>query len=210
MKVSSHFAFLIFFFALSLFPIHAQNFHAGALFGVNASQVSGDNYSGFNKAGLLAGLYTNVNIGRQLNLQAEINYSQKGSRRNPITDQGDTDFFLLRLDYIEVPIMGRWEVNRFTFETGFYFGQLIREELEDENGPFEIPEQLNQFKSTDLGALLGINFNFTDNLIMNWRYSNSLIPAREHDSGEQFRFNSGMFHSYLSFSFRYEFLGSNE
>lgn len=196
--------------SLTISKTFAQNFHAGALLGVNASQVSGDNYSGFNKAGLLLGMYSNVNVGRELNLQAEINYSQKGSRRNPNTDLGDTDFFLMRLDYIEVPVMGRWEKNRFTFEAGFYFGQLINEELEDENGPFEIPEQLNQFRSTDLGGLIGFNFNFTDNLIMNWRYSNSLYPVRDHDSGEQFRFNSGMYHSYLSFSFRYEFLGSND
>lgn len=198
---------LALFFNLSL---SAQDFRAGALAGINASQVSGDGYSGFNKAGLLVGGFVNVDMNLKLNLQMEINYSQKGSRRNPLTDQGDTDFFLLRLDYIEVPIMARWSQNKFTFEAGAYVSQLVNEYLEDENGPFSIPPQLNQFNSTDLGGLFGINFNFTDNIIMNWRYSNSFIAVRKHDSGEQFRFNDGMFHSYLSFTLRYEFFGSDE
>ena len=45
---------------------------------------------------------------------------------------------------------------------------------------------------------------------MNWRYNNSFIPVRDFDSGAQFRFNSGMFHSYIGVSLRYEFIGEDE
>ncbi len=200
--------FLLLF--ISFQGLFAQTFHIGMLAGVNTSQVSGDGYSGFNKAGILVGGYANLALNERTRLQFEINYSQKGSRRNPDTENGDTEFFLLRLDYIEVPIMASWELNKFTFEAGAYLGQLVNEYLEDENGIFDVPPEINQFKSIDMGGLVGINFKFTETLIMNWRYNNSLIPVREHDSGEQFRFNSGMFHSYFSFTLRYEFIGSNE
>lgn len=202
-----HYYFLIFILISYLESFHAQSFNAGALAGVNASQVSGDGYSGFYKAGINAGLYSNIDVSQKVNLQFEINYSQRGSRKNPNTEKGDTDFFLLRLDYIEIPVMTRFKNNRFTYETGLYYGQLIHNYLEDENGPFEVPEPLNDFKNYDVGALIGINFNFSQHIIMNWRLSQSILPVRDHDSGENWRFDSGLLHTFLSFTMRYEFIG---
>lgn len=187
--------------------VSGQSFNAGILAGINGTQISGDGYGGFNKAGMLLGFYTDIDVSQNLNLQFEINYTEKGSRRNPDTENGDTDFFLLRLDYIEIPVMARWNLKKFKFESGVYYGQLIGEYIEDENGEFSIPDQLNQFKSFDFGGLVGVNFNFTKHLIMNWRYSNSFIPVRDYDSGARFRFNSGMFHSVISLSIRYELIG---
>lgn len=189
--------------------LQAQNFNAGILAGVNASQVSGDGYGGFNKAGLIVGVYTDIDVSQKINLQFEINYSQKGSRENPDTEQGDTDFFLMRLNYIEVPIMARYKNNRFTFEGGMYYGQLVDEYLENQDGPFEIPQELNKFRTYDVGALLGMNFNFTENIIMNWRYNMSVLPIRDHDSGASWIFDAGMLHQYVSFTMRYEFIGGN-
>jgi len=186
----------------------AQNINIGALAGVNASQVSGDGYGGFNKAGLLIGVYSNFDISQKVNLQFEINYSQKGSRRNPKTDKGNTDFFLLRMNYVEIPVIARVQKNSFTFEGGFYYSQLVYDYLENENGPFDIPEEFNQFNDFDTGFLIGVNFNFTESLIMNWRYSNSIVHFREYDSEAEFQFDSGMFHNYLSFTLRYEFIGN--
>jgi len=190
--------------------VSAQNINIGALAGVNASQVSGDGYIGFKKAGILVGLYSNFNISEKLNFQFEINYSEKGSRRNPKTDEGDTDFFLLRMNYVEVPMMLRYQKKRFNYEAGLYYAQLVSDYLEDENGRFEIPEQLNQLKGSDVGFLLGLDFYFTETIIMNWRFSTSILPVREFDSGASFRFDSGLLHHYLSFSMRYEFIGKGD
>lgn len=189
---------------------NAQNFNAGVLAGINASQVAGDGYSGFNKAGILVGLYSNIDLSDKINLQFEINYSEKGSRKNPNTAKGDTEFFLLRLNYIEIPVMARVRHKRFTFEGGVYYGQLVNDYIEDENGPTEIPPEFNQFKDFDFGGLIGINFNLTENIIMNWRYSNSIIPTKEHDSGAAWWFNRGTYNNYMSFSLRYEFIGGNQ
>lgn len=185
----------------------SQSFNAGILAGVNASQVSGDGYSGFNKAGVLVGLFSNIDLSDKINLQMEINYSQKGSRHNPKTDEGDTDFFLMRMNYIEVPVVARTSYKRFKFEAGAYYSQLISYYLEDENGQFDIPEQLNQFNPYDVGIIGGIYFNFTENLIMNWRYNNSVLRFREYDSEASFLFDSGMFHHYISINLRYVFYG---
>ena len=184
-----------------------ESFNAGVLAGINASQVSGDNYGGFNKAGMLFGLFSNVNVSQKLNLQIELNFSQKGSRKNPKTDEGDTDFFLLRMNYIEIPLMLRTDYKRFKFEGGGYYSQLINYHLEDENGEFDIPEELNQFNNNDIGFLVGVYFKFTESLVMNWRFSNSIVDFREFDSSGRFLFNTGMFHHYMSINLRYVFYG---
>lgn len=194
---------------LSLFSF-SQNINIGILAGVNASQLSGDGYSGFKKAGILIGGYSNFDVSEEFNFQFEINYSQKGSRKNPKTDEGDTDFFLLRMNYVEVPAMIRYKKKKFIYEAGLYYAQLVGSYLEDENGRFEIPEQLNQFKNDDYGFLLGFDFSVTENIIMNWRYSNSILAVREYDSGANFWFDSGLIHHYLSFSMRYEFIGGKD
>lgn len=186
-----------------------DNIKIGAIAGVNASQVAGDGHSGFDKAGLVLGGFADFNVSEKLNFQFEIIYSQKGSRKNPKTDKGDTDFFLLRMNYIEVPLMIRYKNNKFTYEAGVYFGQLLNSFLEDENGPFEIPPERNQLLKSDLGLLIGLNYNIFEHLIMNWRFSNSIIPVRKFDSGESFRFKSGLMHTYLSFTLRYEFFGKS-
>ena len=202
---------ILFILLLSISNISfSQSFNAGILTGINASQISGDGYQGFNKAGLLIGAYTNIDISEKVNLQLELNYSQKGSRDNILPSEGDTDFFLLRLNYIEIPVLARFKYKKFIFEGGLYYAQLISEYLEDENGPFEIPEELNQFKNFDFGGSIGIYFSLTENLLMNWRFSNSITNVRDYDSGENFRFNTGMFNTYMSFTLRYEIYGEGK
>lgn len=198
--------FVIFLISFS-FVSFSQNINVGVIAGVNATQVAGDGYSGFNKAGINVGGFADFDISKKLNFQFEILYSQKGSRKNPKTSEGDTEFFLLRMDYIEIPLMLRFENNKFTYEAGAYYGQLVNSYLEDENGPYTVPSNLNQLLDRDLGLLIGLNFNFTEHLIMNWRFSNSIIPVRKFDSGESFRFKSGLMHTAFSFTLRYEFFG---
>ena len=201
--------FFILILCLGVLSVTSQNIKIGAIAGINASQVGGDGLSGFNKAGLVLGGFADLDVSEKINVQFEIIYSQKGSRKNPKTDEGDTEFFLLQMDYIEVPIMVRYRNKKFTYDGGFYVGQLVNDHLEDENGPFSIPPRFNQLKDQDFGVLIGLNFNFTENIIMNWRFSNSLVNVREFQSGENFRFRGGLVHTYFSFTMRYEF-GASE
>jgi hypothetical protein len=198
---------------------YSQVFNAGVKAGVAASQISGDGYSGFNKAGIIIGGFARINLKDRSHLQFEITYTQKGSRRNPKTDQGDVDFFLLRLNYIEIPLLYLYDYKNFTFEVGPYFSTLISQHIEDEFGTVNIPNGNNQFKDFDLGLSAGIAFNFTEELIMSWRFSNSIVPVRDFDSKDAIiqqlpgqsplkRFDTGMYHTYLSFTMNYKFGGN--
>ena len=200
---------LLLFLVLQSTSIHAQQFSVGASFGVNASQISGDGYSGFNKAGISAGLFSTTRINENFDFQFEINYTERGSRKNARPSEDDNDFFLLRMPYVEIPFMIRYHKNKFTYEAGLSYSRLLSYYLEDENGSFEIEPQLNQFNNNDFAFLFGVNFNFTDNLIMNWRFNTSFLPFREYDSGSnELPFDAGMYHHYVGFVMKYQFLGS--
>jgi len=198
---------LLFFITITL---SAQQFRAGASFGINASQISGDGYSGFNKAGITAGVFSNTKISDILDLQFEINFSEKGSRKNARPDKNDNDFFLLRMPYIEIPLMLQYHKKKFTYEAGFSYSRLISYYLEDEDGTLDLEPQLNQFNTADFAFLLGVNFDLTEHLKMNWRYNNSIIPFRKYDSGGRLLFDSGMYHHYIAFTLRYQLYGTNE
>src|SRR5690606_12816075 len=114
MKHLYFFAFVFFSFTMAT-SSYGQSFNAGILAGINDSQVAGDSYSGFNKAGILVGLYSDIDIISKINLQFEINYSQKGSRKKANTDEGDTEYFLLRFDYIDILVMTIVKNLKFNF-----------------------------------------------------------------------------------------------
>src|SRR5258706_10632378 len=90
------------FFILITNLIYAQNFNAGLRFGIDGSQVNGDNLSGFNKAGIIAGAYVSRKFSDLISLQMEMVYIQKGSRKP--TDMNNS-YYRLRVHYIEVPVL---------------------------------------------------------------------------------------------------------
>lgn len=77
--------------------------------GVVGSQVDGDTYEGFNKAGITAGLFVNRKLSDLFSLQLEMNYIQKGSRK-PLDD--NNTYYLMRVTYIEVPVLLQWHAGK--------------------------------------------------------------------------------------------------
>ena len=53
---------LLFFCGILTYNTNAQSFGGGIIAGASTSQVAGDLLGGFNKIGILAGAYTNLNI----------------------------------------------------------------------------------------------------------------------------------------------------
>src|SRR5689334_21238513 len=84
---------------------YAQNFHAGLLAGISTSQVDGDNLAGYHKVGIKGGVFVNRQLSEKFALQLEIEFLQKGSRK-PV-DTIENTFFLMRLNYIDVPLLAR-------------------------------------------------------------------------------------------------------
>jgi hypothetical protein len=194
-----------FFLSANSFAQETQKpneFKTGILGGLSTSQISGDNLGGFRKFGIHAGLFTRYVFTEKYSAQFEISFIQKGSRKTMDPDNNDYTFYQLHLNYIEVPLLFKYKHKGFVFEAGPYAGYLINFKEENENG--ELPVTRNFYKH-DIGGAIGINYDFTTHLQMNWRYTNSWLPVRPHLSEAGFRLNRGQLNSVMSFTLHYQF-----
>ena len=119
-------------------PVAAQQFKAGILGGIATTQVDGDTYSGYGKAGIFAGAFVTKQFlpSGKWSASFAITYLQKGSRKIPHPDKGDYADYLLKLDYAEVPLLvqydfavsdsaGEHKMN-FALFGGIALGALVR------------------------------------------------------------------------------------
>lgn len=196
---------------LSIQPATAQRFRSGLKAGIAASQLSGDNLSGFHKAGIIGGALVQRDITEKLSYQFEIIYIQKGSRKAMDPDKGDNTFFLLRLNYVEVPVLLQFRKDKFIYEAGLMFGRLLSSSVENESGyyPMLHPES-RPFYKQEVSAGIGISYPVFHNFYMNWRITNSILPVRGHQGNATYRFNRGQYSTVLQFTFNYYIEGKKK
>ena len=189
----------VFLTFLSLFTF-SQNFKGGIIAGIATSQVSGDALGGFHKAGLYLGVFTQLPISSISNIKMEMNYIQKGSNNPKISENFLSD---ISTSYIEVPISFNYYQNEIMcFEVGLQTALLLKFSDNDLYGP--IPnDQSIPFNKVDVGAFVGMNYHLTDNVLLNSRISNSILPVRPHASGAIYKLNRGQYNSVLSFTLHY-------
>lgn len=194
---------LIIVFVFSFQMLRAQNFHAGVIAGISATQVAGDALSGFNKAGVIAGGFVNRSLSEGTSLQMEIFFIQKGSRM-PVQPDNDNKFYVMRLSYFDVPLLFQWQaIPKFNIEFGPSIGALVFSEEENERGVFTADPP---FKKIDLSGNIGFSYPLTEKLFFNSRFSNSIIPIRYVAFGYQFLgFDPGQYNTVLAFTLHYQF-----
>ena len=184
----------------------AQQFHGGVMAGLVGSQVAGDTWSGYKKAGIFAGGYVNLDIGTVSALQLELTYFQKGSRENP-TEKNGYQSYLLRLNYIEMPILYQYKTGRFTIEVGpsagflmGYYESVNQEVISDRQyyvKPARVTLQIN----------LGFQFALTPKIGVDFRTNNSLLNIYSQKQSGDFRrfFDQGRYNDSLVISMFYKF-----
>lgn len=183
----------------------AQFFFGGFKAGISGSQVSGDRLSGFDKFGLNGGLYAGTNLSAVTRIQMEMMFVQKGSRQNAKPHKGIYSSYLLRLNYIELPLIVTWRGNSyFEIEAGASYGYLIRNtDVEwDENG---VMPGMTPFRKYEIAGHLGFNYLFNENLRFNFRLNNSILPIREHAGGATYFLNRGQYNTVLMMGINYLF-----
>jgi len=194
-----------FFMALSS-GLYAQEgsdayFKPYAGLGLSSSQISGDQLAGFNQIGFTAGTGMRIGYNEVWTPHLEILFTQKGSRKNARPDEGDYESYLLRLNYVELPIF----MDFVTGKTGFHFGvspaYLIGIREENQNG--EIQGLGREFKAFDLEGLIGIQYRFHPRWELVTRYNQSVIPVRAHQLNSTFRLNQGQYNSSVQFMLRF-------
>ena len=190
------------------FSIQAQDFGGGVILGLSTSQVGGDDLAGFHKAGLLVGVFANKSITELLSFQMEMTYIQKGSNNpnmnnpeHPNDSKQD-----ISLSYIEVPLLLQYhQSDKLKIEGGVLTAYLVDGHYNDFNG--KMPNAINPFISYDIGLLLGINYKYSENISLNTRIGNSILPIGSEDYENQVYNSSkkGKYNSVLSFALHYNF-----
>lgn len=191
--------FIICFWLLFVpFGLFAQRFSAELQLGIAGTQMSGDQLSGFNKAGLIAGGGVRLEFSEKNSIGFRMLYFQKGSQKRLKNDGTDTAYYLLRLQYLEMPINIRHSFNeRFFAELGPTVGYLIKSTEEDINGELPYTRAFSRF---DISLYGSAGYHINPRIDFIFGYWQSILPVREHLSGATFRLNKGQYSSAITFS----------
>lgn len=185
---------------------YGQQFHGGLMAGVAGTQVDGDSFSGYKKAGIFGGGYVNLDVGKASALQMELCFFQKGSRVNPDSANNFRQY-IFKTSYIELPIIYQHVFGRFRLFIGPSAGFLLSyyEEAQyqvkgdepDYNHPARVTLQLNA----------GMQYFFTEKWGVDFRTNQSILNIRSGNmSGDIYRlWGKGQYHNTLVLAFIYQF-----
>jgi len=159
-------------------------FAASAFLGMNLSQLDGDEYTGFNKAGAYAGIRGVTRFTNRLQLNIELIYSQAGAlfehSNRPFNGPPKRDR-LIKLDYAVAPILFRAYVddNRdgtgVNIEVGGAYARLVNREVEEiiynpaSDRSYAAVE--DDFNTSEWNFITGLGYDFNHKLGINLRYT---------------------------------------
>ena len=166
-----------------------RTFFGGIEAGGNFSQVDGDNFAGYHKAGWNAGVIVYTKLGEQFAASMELLFAQKGSRASQtqvprVANNQSTIItdYTIKLSYLEVPVLlNFFDRRKSNFGAGLAYGQLTssREIYKDGQGTtFETEAKLYPFRKFDLSFVLNGNAHIWKGFFFNLRFQYSLIPIR--------------------------------
>lgn len=146
--------------------------------GINACQIHGDNYSGFNKAGLFGGLGVNAALSKKASIDLGFYFSQKGARHVPNPEKGDFNFYFLNLNYVDLPLLFNYKLNKDYFITlgpSVAYLASYYEEINYINytGSYH-------FNSFEYGVNFGLGKIIKNKFYVEVRSSNSVAPIRSY------------------------------
>ena len=173
-----------------------QLFTGGVQLGLAGSQVAGDTYSGYKKAGIAGGGWINLKLNEHHSIQFEMMYLQKGSRHNPNFRIADYTSFLLQFGYIELPLNYVLDLgNKILISGGPSVGVLAHsKQLLD-----KMPKNTDNFNRIDVSFNAGIAYELTGKTKISLRTFNSVLPINKtRESIDRWRlFSYGKFNDLL-------------
>jgi hypothetical protein len=202
------------FFLLCVLNLSAQEPSYGVFMlkptlGFNACQIHGDNYSGFDKFGFLAGIALNARLNEATSLELGFYFSQKGSRHNQNPKIGDYSFYRLNLNYVDLPLSLRYHVNpRYFITLGPSFAYLINYSENINNADYTGVYKFNKY---EWGVNFGLGRSINNKFSVEVRTSNSVTPIRSYgvlsnvfypNPVARF-FNKGFYNNIISVIFAY-------
>ena len=185
--------------------LQAQKFDGGILGGLSASQIDGDSYKGYSKVGIVGGAWVSRMLTYTVAGQMELRYVGKGSLKT--NKVNDPTYYKAALHYIDIPLMVQYIYNeQVIFEVGVGPEFLIAYQEQDAGG--DLPSREPYFNTFTMSAIAGIGYRFLEVFTFSARFNYSIIPIRDHPSGQEYLLNKGQYSNVLTFTVAYR-IGSN-
>lgn len=190
---------LLFFVFCSLIA-DAQQFKGGIVAGATFSQVDGDAISGYNKLGLQVGMQIKREVKNNWLWGAEVLYTQKGSRKRLEPDDPVRNIFILKLDYLELPVFAAYNSGKFTLTGGPSIGVLVNAKRDTGLGF----AKLDDINRTETALKLGITAELTKSLSVYLNHSASLLRIGNPYQGGIYLFTrNGLYNRLFQFGLIY-------
>jgi opacity protein-like surface antigen len=160
-------------------------FFGGIVLGINPSQIDGDTYSGFHKAGLNTGLISYVKMNTKLLLSLELLFSQKGARNVQVYNSPAVGsvpiIYTAKLNYVEIPLMLHYSVaNQIQLGAGASYSRIISDkETMDSYMPSSINNLQDTYRKQDINYLVGVSYQLYQNIFVRARYQYSVMSIRD-------------------------------
>lgn len=205
----------LYFFLLLSGTLYSQRFSAGLSGGITATQVGGDALGGFDKPGATVGGFVSTSFSKNWSAQFEILYVQKGSKGvgdslpYPYSTSSYGGYYLMSLQYLEVPLLLSYHYKKFQVETGPSIGFLIGA---SETTLYKTENTLSTFSRLELAYSIGANYPLGKNFYLNLRFSNSVLPIRQPAGVVSYPsfIYTGQYNTVLLLSLRYYFFSENQ
>ena len=172
--------FVVFAFAFGI-SMMAQNFYGGLILGGTASQIGGDARGGYNKIGIVGGGFAGLQLTQDFDVQMELKYIQKGSYSTDVENRPVFDPFLIKLDYIDMPIVFAYNLNKINIndinmkwlklELGVSFDVLLKARQEIQG---VVVQASDPWKRVAFNTVVGVRVNVKENLEIGIRAIDSM------------------------------------
>jgi len=140
-------------------------FNAGMLIGGNGIEIKGDKEMHWGSGGLTLGAYVNTFFSKRLALQLEIKYIRKGSIYVYNNVFGLEDYEVLKLNYIELPLVTQYyfkaNAKCFFVEGGVAYAYLFSKTYTDSRmGTTEPNTRFEGYRRNDFSIMGGLGYRF--------------------------------------------------
>ena len=179
-----------------------KNFDFGAKLGLSSTGMFGNavDENSFPKQGFVGGVFFRRNFNPSMSVQTEVLYSQKGTDCTVENIPGLIDTLAIKLDYIEVPILFRYDFAvPMKFKPHLLIGPAVafnvsaRGTTDDGNSFYPDEFDIPNTRSVDFSLVMGTGVDFSlgaGALGIDARYTLGLLNAFEDMSSDGVNANS--------------------
>ncbi len=161
---------------------NSETFSLLAHGGLAGSQVQGDGLAGFDKLNIMFGIGVETSFKTEHAFAFEINYVQKGSKKNANPEKNDLQMYRMSLGYIQVPVYFNYRFTpKISALAGPAIGFLISSNEENLDGDIPVDPE---FEPIDLSVIVGVQYWVSERFRAELRYDQSILPIRSKQSGD--------------------------